>query len=447
MKNFSKPISIEKIVNGGFGLGRLDDGRVVLVGKVLPDEKVAITITEERNRYLYADAAAIIEANPARIEPPCSWYGQCGGCDLQHCDYGQQLRIKTGIVLDLFLRQFPCASNGLSALVRDTLPSPAQFGYRQRIRLQVDADGSAGFLGFRSHTIIPVRRCRVAKDELNTVLAELSLNSSCLKILKNCKEFELLFNPISSGVVCLFHLSRKPRPADIRQAVELTDTIPLLERVFFQGVDFPLTGPFSSKNDQQLNTLQMQLPPYKEEDTPCMLAWEVGGFCQVNLGQNERLISHVLDICRLRREDSILDLFCGMGNFSIPLAAMSATLLGIEGQGSAIRSARKNSASTGLANTTFEKGPIHETCRRLAGQGRVFDCVVLDPPRQGVPGLARELAALTARNLLYISCDPATLCRDLSALARCGLTIRHIQLIDMFPQTHHIETVVLLEKN
>jgi 23S rRNA (uracil1939-C5)-methyltransferase len=447
LKNFNKPVSIDKIVNGGFGLGRLDDGRIVLVRKVLPDEKVTLTITEERNRYLYADAAAIIEANPARIDPPCPWYGQCGGCDLQHCDYGQQLRIKTGIVRELFLRQFSDTPAGLPVLVQDTLPSPAQFGYRQRIRLQVDADSRAGFLGFGSHTIIPIAHCNVAKDELNTVLAELSRNSSCSRILKNCKEFELLFNPISSGVVCLFHLSRKPRPADIRQAEELTDTIPLLERIFFQGADYPLTGPFSSKKDQQTNTLQMRLPPYEAEDTPYKLSWEVGGFCQVNLGQNERLIRHVLDVCRLRRKDSILDLFCGMGNFSIPFAAMSATLLGIEGQGSAIRSARKNSASAGLANTTFKKGPIHETCRRLAGEGRVFDCVVLDPPRQGVPGLARELAALTCRNLLYISCDPATLCRDLSALTRCGLTIRHIQPVDMFPQTHHIETVVLLEMN
>jgi 23S rRNA (uracil1939-C5)-methyltransferase len=447
LKNSNKPVRIEKIVNGGFGLGRLDDGRVVLVGKVLPDEMVTITNTEERNRYLYAEATSIVEAHPARIDPPCPWYGQCGGCDLQHCDYGHQLRIKTGIVRDLFLRQFSDASTGLTALIQDTLPSPAQFGYRQRIRLQVDTKGRFGFLGFRSHTIIPIEHCLVAKDALNTVLAELSSNTNCSRVLNNCKEFELLFNPISSGVICLFHLLRKPRPADIRHARELTGTIPLLERVFFQGVDFPLTGPFSSKKDQQMNTLQMQLPPYKEEDTPCLLAWEVGGFCQVNLGQNERLIRLVLDVCHLRREDSILDLFCGMGNFSIPLAARVATLLGIEGQGSAIRSARKNSASAGLANTTFEKGPIHETCRRLVRENRVFDCVVLDPPRQGVPGLARELAALTGRNLAYISCDPATLCRDLSALSRCGLTIRHIQPVDMFPQTHHIETVVLLEKN
>ena len=434
------------MVNGGAGLSRLDDGRVVLVGKVLPDEKVIITITDEKSRYLSAEATVIEEAHPARIDPPCPWYGRCGGCDLQHCDYGQQLAIKTEILRDLYRRQFPEVPAGL-ALVRDTLPSPAQFGYRQRIRLQVDTAGRPGFLGLRSHRVVPVGYCLVARDELNTALAGLNKNSSFTRLLSNCREFELLFNPISSGVVCLFHLSRRPRPTDIRLAEELTGRVPLIERVFFQGADFPLTGPFGKTKNPETKVLQMQLPPFGGQDSPLTLAWEVGGFCQVNLQQNERLIRRVLDVCPWQPGDRVLDLFCGMGNFSIPLAARIASLHGIEGQGSAIRSARLNSGNAGLTNTTFEKAPIHEACRRLAGEGRVFDCIIMDPPRQGVPGLARELTALTGRNLVYISCDPATLCRDLSALTVHGLTILDIQPLDMFPQTHHIETLVLLEKN
>lgn len=440
-------VRIEKIVNGGFGLGRLNDGRIVLVGKALPDEKVALTITEDKKQYLYAAIAEIVESHPARISPPCRWYGACGGCDLQHCDYNEQLRIKTAIVRDLILRRFPDAQADLLPQLGDILLSPARFGYRQRIRLQVDANGRVGFLGFRSHRIIPVESCLVASDELNTVLAELYRNSSCAGILKNCRQVELLFNPDSSSVVCLFHLIRRPRPTDIRQANELTGDIPLIERVFFCGTDFPPAGPFGTEMDARSNTLQMVLPPFNTDGMPITLAWEVGGFCQVNLQQNPRLIGHVLRDCGLSSGDSVLDLFCGMGNFSIPMACRAASLLGIEGQGSAVRSARENSVKAGLTNTTFEKGPIHDTCRRLVREGKVFDCVVLDPPRQGIPDLARELAALTGRNLVYISCDPATLVRDLFMLTRHGLIIRHIQPVDMFPQTHHIETVVLLEKN
>jgi 23S rRNA (uracil1939-C5)-methyltransferase len=447
LKKYNKPVRIEKIVNGGFGLGRLDDGRVVLVGKVLPGELVAIAITEDKKHYLAAGIAAIVEPHPARIKPPCRWYGTCGGCDLQHCDSTEQLRIKTAIIRDLALRRFPDTGAELLPLLRDILPSPAQFGYRQRIRLQVDINGRAGFLGFRSHRIIPIGSCLVAADELNAVLAELHRNAGCTGILKNCREIELLCNPMSSKVICLFHLRRRPRPTDIRHANELTCDIPHIERVFFCGADFPLAGPFGTGTDAQSNTLQMVLSPYETDGLPITLGWEVGGFCQVNLRQNVRLIDHVLQGCGLQAGDSVLDLFCGMGNFSIPIALRTASLLGIEGQGSAIRSALVNSATAGLTNTIFEKGPIHDVCRRLAREGRVFDCVVLDPPRQGVPDLAFELTALTGRNLVYISCDPATLFRDLFSLTRHGLTIRHIQPIDMFPQTHHIETVVLLEKN
>jgi 23S rRNA (uracil1939-C5)-methyltransferase len=447
LKEYNKPIRIEKIVNGGFGLGRLDDGRVVLVGKVLPDELVNIAVAEDKKQYLAAESAAIVEPHPARIKPPCRWYGTCGGCDLQHCDYPEQLRIKTAIIRDLALRRFPETGATLLSLLRDILPSPSPFGYRQRIRLQVDTGGRAGFLGFRSHRIIPIGSCLVAADELNMVLAELPRTAGYTGILKNCREIELLLNPISSKVVCLFHLKRRPRPTDIRHADAITATIPLLERVFFCGTDFPPAGPFGSGTDAPSNTLRMVLPPFRSDGPPITLGWEVGGFCQVNLRQNVRLIGHILQDCGLRAGDSVLDLFCGMGNFSIPVACRTASLLGIEGQGSAVRSARANSTKAGLANTIFEKGPIHDACRRLARQGRVFDFVILDPPRQGVPDLASELAALTGRNLVYISCDPATLFRDLFALTRHGLAIRHIQPVDMFPQTHHIETVVLLEKN
>ena len=447
MKNSESSVRIEKIVNGGFGLARLGDGRIVMVSKVLPGELVTIGVLEDKRQYLIAKAMAIAEPHPARISPPCPWYGQCGGCDLQHCDAATQLLIKSGVIQDLYQRQFRETRKLPPDLIREILPSPAAFGYRQRIRLQVDSQRRLGFLDFRSHRITPVDSCPVAAQELNSVLAELPRNSACRNLLGRCRELELLLNPKASTVACLFHIIGKPRPADIRQAEELTCAIPLIERVFFQGDDFPLTGPFSARREQQTNFLQMRLPPLAEGERELTLQWEVGGFCQVNLRQNERLIRHVLAVCTPERDESVLDLFCGMGNFSIPLAVRAQSLTGFEGQGAAIRSARKNSLDAGLTNTIFEKSPVHEACKGLAREGRTFDCVVVDPPRQGVPGLARELALLTRRRLVYISCDPATLCRDLAELAGQGFAIRHIQPIDMFPQTHHIETVVLLEKN
>ncbi len=440
-------IVIEKIVNGGLGLGRLNDGRIVLVEKALPNEKVLITVAERKSHYLRAEVASVETPHPARIEPPCPWYRQCGGCDLQHCSYEHQLLLKTAIVEELFHHHFPATAAGSLPPVRATLASPARFGYRQRIRLQVDPQGRPGFAGRHSHTVIPIDSCLVARDELNTVLAKLQQDCSLATILKRCRQVELLFDPLSARVVCLFHLIRRPRPTDIRLAEELAAGVALIKGVFFQGSDFPLTGPIGDGGNPCTDTLHMRLPPLSEKGFAITLGWEAGGFCQVNLGQNENLIRHILALCDLHGRESVLDLFCGMGNFSIPLAGRAGFLTGIEGQGSAIRSAARNSTAAGLDNTRFEREPVHAACRRLAGEKRIYDCVILDPPRQGVPGLAQELGALTGRKMVYISCDPATLCRDLKALCRQGLAIVDIRPFDMFPQTHHIETVVLLEKN
>ncbi len=166
----------------------------------------------------------------------------------------------------------------------------------------------------------------------------------------------------------------------------------------------------------------------------------------MNLAQNKILIETVLDFSQTEKTETVLDLYCGMGNFSIPLAMSSKEVLGIEGQGSAIRSAKENAFNAGLTNTRFMKKPVDVACKELAERGEHFDCVVIDPPRQGALGLAGYLATIASRRLVYISCDPATLCRDLADLTNEGFSIKRIQPIDMFPQTHHIETVVLLEK-
>ncbi len=442
----TQSVVIEKVVTGALGLARLEDGRVVFVDRVLPGEKATVTIRREKKQYLHAEPVKVSKPHPRRIEPACPWYGQCGGCNLQHCAYELQLDIKTAIVEDLVGRRFAKTTSGSPYPIRATLPSPSQFGYRQRIRLQIDKDGRFGFAAPRSHTLVPIDRCLVAHEALNTVLFRLQADISHQRLLVNCREVELLLNPISTGVVCLFHLRRRPRPADIQQADDLVSDLGL-ERLFFQGEDFALTDPLQPKGQPAADSLQMTMKPFGDTGAAIRLNWEVGGFCQVNLEQNEQLVKYVLSLCNLQGSESVLDLFCGMGNFSIPLARLAGTVVGFEGQGSAVRSARRNSLDAGLDNTQFYKAPIHDVCRRLIEDHKVFDYLILDPPRQGVPGLATELATLTGRTMIYISCDPATLSRDLKALCRCGLRIVHVQPFDMFPQTHHIETVVVLEKN
>ncbi len=443
-------IHIAKIINGGYGFARLATGQVALVRLVLPEETAIINTEQAKKNYLFGTVQQILTENPARIPPPCKYYGQCGGCDLQHCNYDTQLTIKKGIIEDLLSRQNNPAVRESINLLAAPLPSPAVFAYRQRIRLQVGRHGVVGFHRFHSHDIIPIEKCLLAEDSINTTLAGLREHEDGRRLRELSTEIELQLNPQTNHTVPIFHFSRKVRPADTVAAERFCRDMREVERIFFVSTDFPMTGPYSAndrKDHKEMdNIFTMHYPAIATVDRPINLCWEAGGFCQVNLAQNRRLIEIVLQFSQVKKTETVLDLYCGMGNFSIPLAMQAQEVLAIESQGSAIRSAKNNAALAGLTNTCFRKDSVHNSCMELAVKNQLFDCVIIDPPRQGAPGLARQLAAITAKRLIYISCDPATLCRDLADLTDEGFTISAIQPVDMFPQTHHIETVVLLEK-
>lgn len=444
-------VEIRKIINGGYGLGQLPSGQVVMVRHVLAGEIVSVTAERTKKNYISGEARQILAAHPARRPAPCPYVGECGGCDLQHCAYHAQLAMKRAIVVELLERSPHGRLRESAAQVAETAGAPAEFGYRQRIRLQVADRGKLGFHRFQSHTVVPIDACLLARRQENEVLAELQGQADGRKLAAISLEVELQENPLTGKTVVIFHLPRQPRPAEIAAAERLSQTSDSIERLFFTGDSFAMLGPYGAQR-QAGHSLAVHYPADPADPALAALpgdftlSWEAGGFCQVNLAQNRRLIATVLQFCQPAATDRILDLFCGMGNFAIPLAGQAGEVLGIEGQGSAIRSAGRNAAAAGLANALFRRSPIHAACGQLVTAGERFDCVVIDPPRQGAPELAAALAELTRRRLVYISCDPATLCRDLAALCDQGFAIRQIQPLDMFPQTHHIETIVLLER-
>ena len=243
-------------------------------------------------------------------------------------------------------------------------------------------------------------------------------------------------------VTLLFHYCRKPRPADFKLAEVTCNNCPAIERIYFKGDNFPITKAASEENSSS----SLMHYSFTLNGRDIILGWEVGSFCQVNLEQNTSMLETVLNFAAPKPEDNILDLYCGMGNFSISLASACKSVTGYEGQGAAIRAAKNNAEINQVSNTFYYKKPVHKACEELVGNNRKFDITIIDPPRQGAPDLAKQLANLTGKKLVYISCDPATLCRDLGELIQQGFTVKKIQPIDMFPQTHHIETVVLLCK-
>jgi 23S rRNA (uracil1939-C5)-methyltransferase len=308
--------------------------------------------------------------------------------------------------------------------------------------MKIDDRGNPGFAHFRSHRIVAVKHCLLAAPPINECLAGLQGDTNFSHLASVTEEMELVLDEISNKVALRLLLKRPVRPADRRNARELTATLMVLDRVFFHGRDFAQEGPHGS-GEPESNLLGFQI----EETDPLTLYWEIGGFSQVNPGQNRKIIELVRRLVQPTSADRILDLYCGMGNFSIPLARQAAELVGIEGQGSAIRSARRNAERNRLTNCSFQKSDVLSACRDLVAGKISFETVVCDPPRQGLGPLAQLAADLVRRKLVYVSCDPATLVRDLQVLVECGLSIKTIQPVDMFPQTHHIETLVMLEKS
>lgn len=426
-------IIIEKVVNGGIGLGRNANGQVVLIGESLPGEELTYVITGKRKKTLFGRVEQLITQSKDRISPPCPYFGECGGCDLQHAAYHAQLSLKKSIVDELFHSHNTC--------VAPMMPSPLQFRYRQRIRLQVQ-DGKIGFNRHKSNDIVAIRGCLLAHPMIDKTLKKLVQEGSFHELCSVCREVELHYNPQQNNIWILFRLTRKPRPSDRNRATLLHGRLADLGAIFFHGNGFTIEGPFPPENPQRLcQTVRLNSPAGS-----LLLDWEIGGFCQVNIEQNEKLIHYLRKLCHNCRDHDVLDLFCGMGNFSIPLAMCTRSITGIEGQGSSIRCARFNSERAQLDNTTFIKASIHNKVRELEKTQRRYDTIVLDPPRQGIPGLAHSLGKIAKNQLLYISCDPATLARDCDDLCREGFSLVSVQPFDMFPQTHHIESVARLKR-
>lgn len=434
----TEKVYVDKVVYGGLGISRLDSGQIVLTEGALPEETLIVTIRQKKKNYLFGEISQILTAHPGRITPLCP-YRQCGGCNFHHADYRSQLEIKEAMLTDLLSRQDTDLATETARCRRPILASKRELGYRQRIRLLVE-HGQTGFRKRNSHDLVKIPHCLLAEKTLNNVLSGFFKTRESAHILALSEEVELLFDPEENRVILLLHFLRPPRPQDKKAAERILRQLPQLRHCFFSGKDFAITGLTPQKSgDFPLHYR------YTKTEHPIRFGLEIGSFCQVNLQQNEQLIATVVKLAEVQKGERVLDLYCGIGNFSLPLAAAGADILGIEGQGAAIRSAKENAKQAGLKGT-FTKAPVEQSCRELAAKGEKFDTVVIDPPRRGAPDLAEFFSRLTRKKLLYISCDPATLMRDLVFLRKAGFHITAFQPVDMFPQTHHIECIVRLEK-
>jgi len=433
--------TIEKLVIGGNGLGHLPDGKVILVPYVLPGEEVEVRTVTKKKNYVEGRAVKILQPSANRVNPPCPFFPQCGGCDFQHVLFEKQADLKNQILREQLDRSGLQQDSG--SFLLPPLSAPTAFHYRQRIRLHVGKNGELGFHRSQSHEVIPISACLLARPQLNDVLDYLINKSSFDKVAALTTSIELLLSPAEDLVVVFLHMSRRPRPAEQKVLEELTAGNRNIKNIIIAATGSGIADVFPANKaagEQPLLNFSHALPG----GDILRMTIEPGGFCQVNSDQNEKLIALVIEWAKVDLRHKVLDLFCGMGNFSLPLARKVKAVVGMDLQRSAIRSAKRNAEINGIVNCTFSQNSALEGAKSLAASGKKFDVALLDPPRQGCAEVIPYLPEIGVAQIIYISCDPATLCRDLVLLEREGYVVEKMKMVDMFPQTHHLETIVSL---
>ncbi|WP_448216846.1 23S rRNA (uracil(1939)-C(5))-methyltransferase RlmD [Endozoicomonas sp. 2B-B] len=429
-------VLVQGLSHDGRGLARLK-GKTLFVEGALPGEQVSVLLTEDRRRFSSGRATDIESASDERVSPPCRHFKVCGGCSLQYWSHEGQLQGKQSIVLDQLQR--------FSSLTPMAIAEPLAsqpYGYRYRARLSILWKKGHLSLGFReksSKQIVDVRECPVLAEPLQSLPA---LLRECLPELNQREAIshaELLL--ADSGRAILLRHTRGLPPEDLNRLEAMAREQQL--HLYLMG-DEKLTRCLSSPvADPWLY--------YRIPEMDLRFQFRPTDFTQVNWPVNRQMVAQALDWLELTPQDRVLDLFCGLGNFSLAMARKTTSVVGVEGSAGAVERAVFNAGLNGLKNTHFYQANLAALVEgNKSGEGWLhqhYDAMLLDPPRTGAIEIIEHMKGHIPDRLLYISCNPATLARDAGALAQQGFKLVRLGVMDMFPQTGHVESMALFKQS
>jgi 23S rRNA (uracil1939-C5)-methyltransferase len=431
------PVKIERLVFQGDGLGRLPDGRVIFVPLTAPGDEVDARVEEDRGHFVRGAAVRILAASAVRTDPPCRYFGTCGGCQWQHVAYPVQLDWKRRILEELLVRVGKLPGVPVAPAIDPGSP----WEYRARAQLKV-IGGARPCMGFHqreTNRVVDIDRCPLLDPRLNALL-------HAMRHMKHPSFFSL-FQGLREAWVALgtgtgeLLLSLFARAQD-RSALRLLFHTLQAASPGLQGVVL-LEG-----DPRQAPRIVDWCGAHVFHERIGDVRFQVGAtaFFQVSGLAAAGLTSLVLEGAALAGTERVLELYSGVGTFSVPLAKRARELVGIEANAGAAADGGLNLRQNGCANARFVQAQVEQALPGVAAQGP-WDVVVLDPPRQGCSrGVLDLLASMRAKRMIYVSCDPSTLARDLSALANAGYRCTSLRPIDLFPQTFHLESVARLER-
>ncbi|MBM4339798.1 MAG: 23S rRNA (uracil(1939)-C(5))-methyltransferase RlmD [Deltaproteobacteria bacterium] len=424
-------VKIDSMAFGGYGVARMD-GKVLFVPYTVTGDEVWIEITEEKKRYSIGKLIRIAEPSSLRVDPTCPYFGKCGGCRWQHINPSIHGEIKRTILFETLKRlgkldQIPPV---------DVVPFPKPYGYRTRVQLKVRKK-TIGYYQEGSHKIVDINHCPISHPLTNQMI---SILRDQQEHFLNMEEIEINVSPQEEKGVLLFH-PYSPHSND--QQFEKFAKQFLQNQPALQGIAISGKREWISIGNPSLSFTI----PFSEEEKERSLVFRIspGSFSQVNLEQNEKLIQTVIEFSSATKSDRILDLYAGAGNFTLPLSIHAGEVWGIEENKVAIKDVKFNAERNGIRNARFIEGTV-EAVLKDWNKG-IPDQIILDPPRAGCKKNIDLIAGLKPKKIVYVSCEPTTFSRDLRLFCEKGYSLQRVRLIDMFPQTYHMEVVGLLTRN
>lgn len=426
-----KEALVEKLSHEGRGVTHIQ-GKTTFLFNALPQEHVQFRYTQTRSRYDEGKCVNILDKSPHRVTPLCPHFTQCGGCQLQHLDYAQQLRHKINVCQEHLIHQAGLQpDHWLPPLVAH----PWQ--YRSKARLGVkDVPGKGNVLvGFRERNtpyLVEMNSCSVLDPRVGEKIAHLREAFSHLSVKNKIPQIEVAITQKEVALI-IRHLVPLPEP-DERQLIELCQREHFKLYTQPQGPDsitllYPKDADF--------------LMSYTLESFSLTLSFHPAGFMQINPTINQQMVSQAIDLLNLNSEDRVLDLFCGVGNFSLPAATRSPYVTGLEGDAVAVSLATHNAEKNHLPHCKFFSQNLFEITGHEPWLQSTYDKVILDPPRTGAQEVIAWVHRLQPTRIVYVSCNPITFARDAKLLCDHGYRLSTAGIMDMFPQTHHAEIMGL----
>lgn len=425
---------IESLSHEGRGVAHLDD-KVVFIDNALPDEEVEFNYVSTRAKFSEGVTENIISANKNRIEPNCEYFGYCGGCSLQHMSAGAQIEHKQSVLLE----QFTHLGNVTPKEVLPPLTGPV-FGYRHKARLGVKyvlkkERVLVGFREKRSPFIADIKHCEVLHADVGHKISNLQELIENLSIKDQIPQIEVA---VSDNGIALV----------MRHLAEFTEDDLTQLKAFEQQHNFKLyLQPGGYETVHRLDKSDKSELYYRLDDYDLNIYFQPIDFTQINVEINHKMINRALELLQVNEDDEVLDLFCGVGNFTLPIARKAKSVVGVEGDKGLVERAKHNTEMNNIENVEFYVADLANFEQDYDFMKKSFNKILLDPARTGAREIIASLNTKDVERIVYVSCNPATLARDSGILVNeKKFKLKKSGVMDMFPHTTHVESIAVFTR-